>query len=200
MKKSTLAVVVVCLFLPFWALAKIGVGVGTGKIVVDQPMKPGLIYTLPPLVVLNTGDEASDYGVTIQHRENQEQMKPAKEWFSFEPSSFYLNPGESKVVQIKLTLPIKGARPGDYFAFLQAYPKQKAGVSGTSVNIAAAAKLYFTIVPSNFFAGIYYRIVSLLTLYSPWGYIVLVVIGATLLLGILRRFISFNIGLSVKKK
>ena len=200
MKKSTLAVVVVCLFLPFWALAKIGVGVGTGKIVVDQPMKPGLIYTLPPLVVLNTGDEASDYGVTIQHRENQEQMKPAKEWFSFEPSSFHLNPGESKVVQIKLTLPIKGARPGDYFAFLQAYPKQKAGVSGTSVNIAAAAKLYFTIVPSNFFAGIYYRIVSLLTLYSPWGYIVLVVIGATLLLGILRRFISFNIGLSVKKK
>ena len=200
MKRSILVVIAFCLFMPIFVLAKIGVGVGTGKIEVDQPMQPGLIYTLPSLVVLNTGDEPSNYGVAIQHRENQEQLRPAKEWFSFEPNSFYLNPGESKVVQVKLTLPIKGVKPGDYFAFLQAYPEKKADVSGTSVNVAAAAKLYFTVVPVNFFAGIYYRIASLLAIYSPWSYIVLLVIAMAIILTILRRFISLNIGVSVKKK
>lgn len=181
-------------------MAKMGVGIGTGKIYVDQSLKPGLIYTLPPLVVINTGDEASDYSVTAQSRENQEQLKTAKEWFSFEPETFHLDPNQSQVVTIRLTLPVKGVKPGDYFAFLQAFPVQKTDVVGASVNIAAAAKLYFTVVPTNFFAGIYYRLISLMALYNPWSYVVLFTILAVILIMILRRFISFNIGINLKKK
>ena len=103
---------------PLLVLAKIGVGVGIGKIQVDQPLKSGLIYTLPNFVLVNTGNEPSEYGVQIVYHENQKEMRPAKEWFKFEPSQFFLEPGQSQLVQIKLTLPIRSAKPGDYFAFL----------------------------------------------------------------------------------
>lgn len=99
--------VLICLCLPLLLTAKVGVGIGTGKIEIDQAMKAGLIYDLPSLVVLNTGDEASDYTVAIQHRENQTQIKPDKEWFSFEPLNFHLESGQTQLVNIKLTLPIK---------------------------------------------------------------------------------------------
>jgi len=183
---------------PILALAKIGVGVGIGKIYVDQPLKSGLIYTLPTFVLVNTGDEPSEYGVQIVFHENQKEMRPAKEWFKFEPSQFYLEPGQSQLVQIKLTLPIMGAEPGDYFAFLQGRPLQKTETGMTSIGVAAATKLYFTVAPANIFVGIYYRIASLATLYSPWSYVVSAIVIAALLIAILRRFISFNIGIRKK--
>lgn len=200
MKKITILIFGFALLLPVLALAKIGVGVGTGKIQIDQPLKPGLIYTLPPLTVLNTGDEPSEYGVGIQHRENQPQMIPSKEWFSFEPSQFHLEPGKMQVVQIKLTLPVSGVKPGEYFAFLQGFPVSKATAGATSVGVAAAAKLYFTVAPANFFAGIYYRAISLLKLYSPWSYVISAVVVAALLVVLLRRFFSFNFGVSLRKR
>jgi len=192
--------VLICLCLPLLSVAKVGVGIGTGKIEIDQAMKAGLIYDLPSLVVLNTGDEASDYTVAIQHRENQAQIKPDKEWFSFEPLNFHLEPGQMQLVNMKLTLPIKGAIPGDYFAFLQGRPLQKTENGMTSVGIAAATKLYFTVAPANIFVGIYYRLGSLYKLYSPWSYVISAIVIAALLVVILRRFFSFNIGFSRRKK
>lgn len=188
------------LILPIVVSAKIGVGVGTGKIQVDQTLKAGLIYTLPPVTIINTGDEPSEYGVGIQYRENQLEIKPPKEWFSFEPQNFHLEPGQTQAVKIKLILPVKGVAPGNYFAFLQGFPLSKAQSGKTSVGVAAAAKLYFTVAPANFFMGIYYRIGSLLKLYSPWSYVILAVIIAALLIFLFRRFFSFNLGISVKKK
>ena len=171
---------------------------GIGKIYVDQPLKSGLIYTLPSFVLVNTGDEPSEYGLQIVYHENQKEMRPDKEWFGFEPSQFYLEPGQSQVVQIKLTLPMMGAEPGGYFAFLQGRPLQKTEAGMTSIGVAAATKLYFTVAPANIFVGIYYRIASLATLYSPWGYVVSAIVIAALLIAILRRFISFNIGIRKK--
>jgi len=187
------------LFLPIILAAKMGVGVGTGKIEVNKPLKAGLIYNLPSFVVLNTGDEPSNYGVAIQHRENQAELKPDKDWFSFEPQNFYLGPGQTQVVNTKLTLPVKGAVPGDYFAFLQAFPV-KEQTAGASVSVAAATKLYFKIEPANFFSGIYYRILSILTLYSPWSYIVLIVILIAAIGLLIKKYFRFNFKVSIDKK
>lgn len=199
-KKIVLPILLFALFLPTLALAKIGVGVATGKIQVDQPLKAGLLFTLPPVTILNTGDEASWYGVGIQYHENYKELRPAKEWFSFEPQEFYLEPGGSQAVQVKLSLPVKGVDPGDYFCFLQGFPVKKAVTEGTSVGIAAAAKLYFTIEPANFFAGAYYRLNSLFHLYQPWSYIILGVVILSILIIFVRRFISFNIKIGRKEK
>ncbi len=59
------------IFLSFFSqtLAQIGVGVGVGKIQVDEKLKPGMIYQLPSFTVLNTGGEPSDYEISIQYHE-----------------------------------------------------------------------------------------------------------------------------------
>jgi len=194
MKKIIILILGFALFLPVLASAKIGVGIGTGKITMGQPLKAGQVHTLPVLVVLNTGDESSEYGVSIISREGQPEFKPLKEWFSFEPAEFHLEPGQSQIVQIKLTLPINGAKPGDYFTFLQAHPVKKAAVGGeTSVGVAAAAKLYFTVTPANIFQGIYYRFIFLYSRYHPWDTIILAVIFAAIFLLFIGKRFKFQI-------
>ena len=201
MKKSIFLLVMTSLFFPLFSLATIGVGVLTGKIVVDQELKPGVIYNLPDLVVVNSGDESSDYSVTIQHRENQPELRPGKEWFDFEPKKFNLEPGKTQVVNIRLTLPVTGAKPGDYFALVQAYPvKSAVETAGATISVAAAAKLYFTVSSGNILVASYYRIVSFFETYAPWSFIVSGALVLLVLILLLRRFVSFNIGVKVKKK
>jgi len=200
MKKAAILILGLILILPVLVLAKIGVGVGIGRIQVDQPLKSGLIYSLPTFIVVNTGDEPSEYGVQVVYHENQKELRPAKEWFKFEPSQFHLEAGQTQQVRIKLTLPIRGAQPGDYFAFLQGRPIIKTEGGMTNVGIAAATKLYFTVAPANFLVGIYYRLASLFKLYSPWSYVISAIFIAALLLVLIRRFFSFNFGISFKKK
>lgn len=202
MKKTVLALLALALIIPGLVAAKIGVGVGSGKIQVDQPLKSGLIYTLPALTVINTGDEVSEYTVGVQYRDKQAELLPAKDWFEFEPKNFSLEPGKSQAVVVKLTLPVSGAEPGDYFAFLQGAPvaTELAADGATSVGIAAASKLYFTVEPANFFLGLYYRALSLYKEYAPWSVVVVTVVLAAIFVTIVRRFFSFNIGINLKKK
>jgi len=191
-KVSLLLVGCIVLVLPVLVFGRIGVGVGIGKIQIDKPLKAGGIYDLPVLPVLNTGDEPGEYGVSVEYQEDVSQMRPAREWFQFEPQSFHLEPGETKTVKVLLTLPPK-TQPGDYFAYLEGHPV-KTSVSGqTSIGVAAAAKLYFTVAPANIFQGIYYRFISLYSRYHPWDTIVLVVIFVILLLWFLSRKFKFQI-------
>lgn len=73
-----LALVLFINFLPSIAEAKIGVGVGTGKIEVDEALKPGSLYRLPPISVINTGDVEGVYSLTITYHEQQEEIRPEK--------------------------------------------------------------------------------------------------------------------------
>ncbi len=198
MKKLILLFIGAVLFLPVLVLARIGVGVATGKIVVDQKLKPGFIYNLPPLTVLNTGDEPSDYGVSIQYHEGQENnplmgLKPEASWFTFEPANFHLNPGQAQQVKIQLALPIKNVRPGTYFCYLEANPFKKSVSGQTSIGVAAATKLYFTVEPANIFSGIYYRLISLAYHYYPWDLIVLIIILGGSLVWFLSKKFKFQI-------
>lgn len=189
--------IAIFLFLPFLALAKIGVGVGTGKIQLNEPIKAGGIYDLPPLGVFNTGTEAADYEVGVAYHADYPQMKPPKEWFSFHPPSYFLEGGQSKSFGVKLTIPLK-ATPGEYFAFLEAYPviKKEAGITG--VGVAAAAKLYFTVAPSNLWRAILFRASTLFNRFRPWSYVVPSVILLAILIVFFRKFFSFNISIGKK--
>ena len=198
-KKSVIISLWLSLLFPVYAFARIGVGIGTGKIEVNEKLKPGGIYTLPPLTVLNTGDESSDYGLSIEYHQDQPQLSPAREWFVFNPSSFSLEPGQSKVVEIKLNLPVK-IEPGDYFAYLEAHPEKKSETAGgSSVGIASAAKLYFTVAPANIWQALYYRLASFWKMYAPWPSVVSAITAALLLIFILRNFFTFQVGVSKKK-
>lgn len=194
-----LSIVSLCL-LTSVAFAKIGVGVGTGKIVVNDVLKPGQIYVLPSLTVLNTGDEKSTYKVSITYHENQPELMPSQDLFQFSPETFELAPGDAKVVNIKLNLPLK-VEPGKYFAYLEASPTATSQTpAGTSVGVAAAAKLYFEIAPANIFQAIYYKLISLWILYSPWSLRVTIFIGLVVAILLLRKFLNINISLRKKNE
>lgn len=193
MKKLLLAFIIV-LILPNVAFAKIGVGVGTGKIQVKDKLKPGIIYELPPLTVLNTGDEPSDYEVNVSYHEKQPQLRPLQSWFIFSPQKFHLEPGKAQTVAIKLNLPVR-TEPGDYFAYLEGHPFKKSVSGNTTIGVAAAAKLYFTVIPGNFLEGSYYKIASFWKVYSPWPQRFLLLIGALFTFGLFKKFFNIQIGL-----
>lgn len=189
----------VSLIIPAFASATIGVGIGSGKIVVQEAVLPGGIYNLPSVPVLNTGDEPSQYAMDIEYLQGQQQLQPPESWFSFDPATFSLDPSKVQTVKITLSVPVN-AKPGDYFAYIETHPvvAEKVGVS--RVGIAAAAKLYFTVAPANIFQGMYYRALAFLTQYAPWTYITLGLLGLAVLVTLFRRFFSFNLGISVRKK
>jgi len=196
MKKLFIVFLFLFLLFPAGVGAKIGVGVGTGKIVVENELKAGMIYQLPPLTIINTGDVPSDYVVSTSYFDTQPELRPPLEWFTFSPEDFRLDPGQVQVVQIKVNLPLKTV-PGKYFTYLEGRPIKKSEDGKTSIGIAAAAKLYFTIAPANFIQAVYYKIASLWKIYSPWtdraGILILVMI----VVFFFKRF--FNLQIRVKK-
>lgn len=173
---SLLLSIIVLFFFTFYVYSAVGVGVGTGKIVLDEVLKPGLTYTLPPITVYNTGDETSEYFISAEFSTRENKLKPDNNWFVFSPSVFSLKPKESQVVRVELKVPLKGSVPGDYFSFLVAQPKNVLDDSGTSIGVAAASKLYFTIGAANMFQAIYYVIIDFLVKNKPWSIIIPVMV------------------------
>lgn len=196
MQKILVLFLTITLLFPLIVFAGVGVGVNLGKIQIDEPLKPGGIYNFPTMGVLNTGDTAGEYELAVTYHQDQPQMRPEQEWFSFSPSQFPLEPGQAQNVAIKLSLPVR-MKPGDYFCYLEAHPIVKAG-PGTTIGVAAATKTYFTVAAANIWQAIYYKIASFLTMYAPWTYVVLAIVVAAIIIALLRRFFSLQIG--IKKK
>ena len=174
----------------------IGVGVNLGKIEIDEPLKPGGIYNLPLVGVINTGDVGGDYELEITYHQDQPELRPLGDWFSFSPANFHLEPGESKSVAIKLALPLN-MRPGDYFSYIEAHPVVNSG-PGTTIGVAAATKAYFTVAPANVFSAVVWRVYSLFTVNAPWSYVTLTIIIGAIIIAAFRRFFNFQLG--VKRK
>lgn len=194
------AIIITGFLCPAITSANIGVGIGPGKIELEKPVKPGGLYKMPPFTVINTGDEAGEYEVSIEYQDGQSKLWPARDWFVLNPGKIHLNPGQSQSVDISVNIPIK-AKPGEYFAFLSAHPVSNSNVPGkANMEISAAAKIYFAISPANVFQALYYRTVFLLSKYAPWSYVLLTIILGSILLVIGRHFISFNIGIERKRK
>lgn len=176
--------------------AQVGVGVSLSEISVDEPLTPGGIYRLPSVGVINTGKEPGDYEVEVSYSSEQKELKPPAEWVIFEPKSFHLEPGEAQQVAITLQIPVK-AKPGDYFAYLEAHPVSKG--KGVTIGVAAATKLHFTVKPSNVFVAIWAKVSTFFAITAPASYIslgVLALIGVILLF---RRFFRVRFRLERKQ-
>ena len=191
--RALILVVLVCLAVPATALAdKVGVGVGTGKIEVSEQLKSGGIYTLPPITVFNTGDKTGNYEMALTLNETQDQLKPNPAWVSFEPQQFSLEPGKSQVVTPTLHLPLI-TQPGDYFGYLEAHPAETAKQGTAEIGVAAATKFSFTVIPSNIFIAILFRLLALYRLYEPWTQIATGLVILAIAYRILRRYVKIKI-------
>ena len=174
----------------------VSVGVGTGKIVVDEPVKPGGMYNLPPITIFNNGDESTEYGIETTFNQTQPELKPDKQWLTYTPDAFTLAPKATRSVNVQLTVPVN-AQPGKYFAYLEAHPIIKAN-AGTTVGIAAATKLSFTIIASNPLQAMLYRISAIFTHYAPWSGIILSIFIFIIMVSVFRKFFHFRIGIEKK--
>jgi hypothetical protein len=173
------------------ALAQAGLGIGPGIIRVDEPLVPGMYYKLPSLRVTNTGTVAGDYEVVLSPTAKQKELQPTEDFISLSPKSFHLEPGARQSVSLALNIPAR-ARPGDYLAFIEAHPVSL-GTGGTSIGVAVATKLYFTIKPANIFVSIAYAIAGFFTSTAPISYIVLGIIVLGVIIFLLRRYIRLEV-------
>lgn len=175
--------------------ARIGVGVGTGKIIIQEPLRAGMIHDLPVLTVINTGDVKSKYRVSLAYHEGQPELKPQEVWMNFSPNDFYLEPTKTQMVNMRMELPLK-TEPGKYFAYIEAQPVPETVATTSSVSVAAGVKFYFEVAPANIFQAMYFRALSIWNHYQPWSFrfvlAVLFLIGAV----IIKR--NFNIELKRK--
>lgn len=197
MKKFLFLLLCFALLAPASAFARIGVGVGIGKIVVNQQLRPGIIYDLPPLTVINTGDTTTQYQVAVTFNERQAQKFPKADWFIFSPDKFELAPGKVQRVDVKVNLPLM-MEPGDYFAYLEAHPLAVDKNGATTINIAAAAKLYFTVVPANIFQAMYYKTSSFWELYQPWTTVVAILFVFVVVGVLLKKYVHIEINMKQK--
>lgn len=181
------------------ASARVGVGMGAGEIRLTSSVKPGGIYTLPKLRIFNTGDETTTYGLDVAYHAERPELRPGQDWFSFSPSTFTLPAGESQEISVTMTVPVK-AEQGDYFAFLESGPIASDNSGGTTVGVAVASKLFFTVAPANLFQAILYRVSSFFNTYAPWSWVGLAVVLLTLSVLLFRRFFHFHIHIAVKEK
>ncbi len=190
-KKNTLifASLFLSLFLfafPQGIFASTGVRIDTGKIVLEKPITAGASYALPNIQVTNSGTDPSEYGVSVEYNEKQEQSKPDVSWFHFDPVSFRLMPGETKLVKTTLTI-APDAHPGNYFAYVEAHTQTEGVKVKQSISGAAATKLYFSIAQTNGLKTAYYVLLTFVASHSPWTKIAVWVIGILLAYWIVKR-------------
>ena len=194
MKKIALAsllTVLMILAVPIMVFATVGVGVGTSQILISEKLRAGGIYTLPSVVVFNTGTETANFNMALTLNETQSQLKPNPSWFSFSPAEFQLLPQQSQEVVPTIHLPVRMV-PGDYFGYLEAHPKETAQQGTAQIGVAAAARLSFTVEASNVFWAILYRISSLYHRAEPWSLIAIILVAIGILLAIINKFINLR--------
>lgn len=198
-KKRNILIVCLALVLPLVAaapaVAKLGVGVNVGRIEVNEPLLSGGIYRIAKVGVINTGTEKATYEVDVSYLEDQKQLRPPKEWFSFKPKRLSLKPKDSEHVEVTVVLPVKAA-PGKYFALIEAHPVIKK--EAVTISIAAASKMSFTVESSSLFWSIINRVSSWLTANAPYTYIGLGILVLAIAVLIFRRFA--RISLRVERK
>jgi hypothetical protein len=174
-----------------------GVGIMPGSIDIDQVLLPGGYYPLPALQVFNTGDQISNYEISLARMEKQNELQPSEDFFFFEPVNFQLAPNDSQLVHINLKIPIR-AEPGDYLAHIEAHIISQ-NQKGTIIGIAAATKLYFTVKQTGSLEGMIISTGSFFKRYSPISFILPSVIILAILLLLFRRYIKIEIKMMRKK-
>jgi hypothetical protein len=156
--------------------AERGVALDVGRIEVDRDLSRGGSYKLPPIGVHNPGTETADYRIGVTYIDDQRGERPPVDWFSFDPSEVTLAPGEAAPVTVTLNIPA-GANPDDYEALIQAAVAPEG--EGTTVGVAAAARLEFTVKPSNMLEAWQLEAEGWIEDNRPW--LILAGFGATVL-------------------
>ncbi|MGH8431691.1 MAG: NEW3 domain-containing protein [Solimonas sp.] len=162
-----------------------------GKIEINEKLARGGNYQLPAIGVRNPGTETTTYRMEIDYAGGQRGRQAPQGWFRFDPAELTLAPGETKPVSVKLDIPAS-ARPDDYEALLQAEVRPDGG--GATVGAAAAARLHFTVKPSNILHAWRLEASDWFDADRPWTILAPAMVVTAFALWWLRRKFTVSVG------
>lgn len=146
------------------ASASIGVGTGVRSIEVTQPFVAGGTYRIHPFTIVNTGSEASGFGILVSPSTHAGMRVPPS-WLSFQPQTFYLYPKQGLDVEPSLQISLD-ATPGLYQIRLLGVPKMASDLTpGGHVNIGVGPRLTFSVVQPNPWQRVYFLYLG----WMPWS-------------------------------
>lgn len=165
------------------------VSIDVGSIAIREQLLPGGEYRLPTFGVRNPGTETTSYEISVSYVDGQEALRPAREWFSFDPATFTLGIEESRAVATTLRIP-PDAEPGDYAALVG--PRIVNERPGPQVGAGAAARLTFTVQPASALDA-WLRELFRFLLGNPWVWIAAALALLAVILWLLKRRYSFAV-------
>jgi hypothetical protein len=171
------------------AAGGVAVSIDVGSIAVREQLVPGGEYRLPTFGVRNPGTESSSYVLAVSYVDGQEGLRPPAQWFSFDPATLTLGPGESRPIATTLDIPTD-AEPGEYAALIG--PQIDMDGSGPQVGAGAAARLSFTVQPSSALDA-WLRWFWRFLLENPWLWIAALVLAVLGIAWFVRKRFRFTV-------
>ncbi len=188
---SAAAVAVLAAFvLPGASSADRGVALDLGKLEIEQTLTPGGGYRLPLVGVRNPGDEVTTYRMIVSSVQGQAGIPVPGDWFDFEPNELTLEPGDTKKVDARLSLPT-GADPGDYEGLLAAQIVSEG--EGAQVGAAAAARVTFEVEAATLLGAYWHKASTWFSENAPWTWLVPAILASLLLAWQFRRHFAFRV-------
>ncbi|HJP72454.1 MAG TPA: hypothetical protein VJ975_12115 [Candidatus Limnocylindria bacterium] len=170
-------------------MATTGVSIDVSRINVTQELAPGDEYELPTFGARNPGTDPTSYTIVVSYVDEQEAHQPPSSWFTFSPSSFTLDAGQSRAVSTSLEVP-PDAEAGHYTALIG--PQIAAEGSGPQIGAGAAARLSFTVAECDGFECWLRWIIRWIGEHL-WVLLIPLALLAFVVVRILRRRFAFSI-------
>ena len=141
---------------PAAAAASIGVGIQVGPVRLAGIAHAGQTYDLPPVYVVNTGTEPETVRLEVQRLSRGTGRDVPKSWFKPGQTDVHLDPKQSATIPVQLVVPAD-ATLGPYFSDVVAHGSASIEAGQTTLGVAAATKLQFTVgkaVPAGFWSSL----------------------------------------------
>ena len=165
-----------------------------GKFQIDQKLSKGRDYNLAGFGIVNPGDEAGAFRVTIAPMPGQSERVAPASWFKVETPSVTIPAKGTQQIPIVLSIP-HSARPDTYRTLLRAEiaPPES---EGTRVGAAVAAPVIFEVKSSTILEDLQVRAEDFAGENQPWTYVVPGALAAVAALWFFRK--NFSISLAKK--
>lgn len=179
------------------ASSDVVVAMSPSRIVIDAPVGQGEDVRLPSLTVRNRGSEPARFEVGVRPDSAEVEQAPPEDWFLISPREFDLQPGESQVAVVQMSVP-RDAEPAEYRAILAAGTRSDESGGGAAVRAVVGAPLLFQVANRDF--HFYDPVVDFFAQRAPFSYVVPAALaGLGLILWVQRRY-EIGLGVQVRRR
>lgn len=138
------ASLIAVLAVPAAAQASVGVGIQPGPVRLTGSVHPGSSYSLPAVLVVNTGTFTEQVDVKVERISSGAGRTVPPSWVRASGAAVSLQPGQSARIPLQLEVP-GSAKPGRYFSDVVATAGSPSSAGGAGFAAGAATDLEFAV-------------------------------------------------------